>query len=237
MNTRGNALFLILIAVALFAALSYAITSSGRGGGSIDREQASLMASQITQYAASLERGLQRMQILNGCSDTQISFWHDSNGDAAENASDNYYNVSSPTDHSCHMFDPDGGSVVFRPASDFGADHFVFPDDVCLDGIGTGVYADCLTDGTDSTDMIFGLGEIDQSVCQAIVDNVGDGTIYTDGGNSWLFNSYFTGTFDEGFAIHYLGAGAPPVVDYSGCVVAEALPAGRYNYYHTLKPR
>lgn len=66
---RGNALFLILIAVALFAALSYAVTRSGRGSGGIDREQALIAASQITQYPAALRTSITRM-IVTG---TQVS--------------------------------------------------------------------------------------------------------------------------------------------------------------------
>ena len=73
MHNRGNALFLILIAVALFAALSYAVTQSGRGGGSIDKEQESLYISEIAQYFALVESEVQKLRIVNGCSVAEIS--------------------------------------------------------------------------------------------------------------------------------------------------------------------
>ena len=111
-SQNGNALFLILIAVALFAALSYAITSSSRDSGSISKEQASLDAAQIATYFSSIQHAIQTL-VLTGCSDQQISL-----------ATDNYVradypspiipvgsNPYAPTDGSCSVFDPAGGNV------------------------------------------------------------------------------------------------------------------------------
>lgn len=63
---NGNALFLILIAVALFAALSYALTSSGRGGGSIDKEKAEILAAQLMSQISDYQSRIQRLELGGG---------------------------------------------------------------------------------------------------------------------------------------------------------------------------
>lgn len=70
---RGNALFLILIAVALFAALSYAITQSGRGSGTVDRETVVITAGQVVEQPAAVRTAVTRL-IITGVSAASVTF-------------------------------------------------------------------------------------------------------------------------------------------------------------------
>ncbi len=108
----GNVLFLILIAVALFAALSYAVTSSTRtGGGSISKEQAKANASAILQYGAAVRTVVMKMKTINGCTDNSFEF-----SNAAFTRNDgvliNAANSNAPTDKKCHLFEKEGGGIA-----------------------------------------------------------------------------------------------------------------------------
>jgi hypothetical protein len=63
---NGNVLFLILIAVALFAALSYAVTTSTRGGGNADKEIEGTDIATYSQKVAFIRSSIQRMMIIQG---------------------------------------------------------------------------------------------------------------------------------------------------------------------------
>ena len=79
----GNVLFLILIAVVLFAALSYAVTQSSRGGGSVDRETNKLIAQKFINFGNSVRVGVQRMQLIEGIDVQDINFGENATGSNA----------------------------------------------------------------------------------------------------------------------------------------------------------
>jgi hypothetical protein len=103
LSARGNALFLVLIAVALFAALSYAVTQSGRGGGNINNEQAILDAALLEQCEGYVERGRQVLQVINRCPVDQISYELPNGGNE---------NPANPSDKNCFLFDRAGAGIT-----------------------------------------------------------------------------------------------------------------------------
>ena len=100
----GNVLFLILIAVALFAALSYAVTQSSRGGGSdATSETAAVNSASLTQYPTGIRTALLRMSVAGvGIADTEF------------NAPADFANCSAPAGASANarcVFHPNGGGA------------------------------------------------------------------------------------------------------------------------------
>lgn len=70
-SNSGNVLFIILIAVALFAALSYAVTSSSNGGGApISKDTAQANAAMTIQYGTGVAGNVLRKRLANGIPDT-----------------------------------------------------------------------------------------------------------------------------------------------------------------------
>lgn len=155
----GNVLFLILIAVALFAALSYAVTSSTRsGGGSTEREQSLLGSASLTQYPTALRTAVIRM-ILAGHDVRTLLF------DAPSNfgAFSTFEKV---------VFHPDGGGAVFQQA----------PGDVMVSGADTDWTHNAELnvpligrDGTGGNDLIAFMVGINQATCERINTEMGIG--------------------------------------------------------------
>ncbi len=111
-HISGNAFFLILIAVALFAALSYAVTSVSRTGGvSTSKDKSKTSASAILNHAASLQAAITRLKTLYGCADDQFNFanniYKTGHGALAIPA-----NSNAPSTGNCDVYSPKAGNAV-----------------------------------------------------------------------------------------------------------------------------
>ena len=107
MTENGNAIVMIMIAIALFAALGVAFSNTSRTSTSfISDEEAKAYANQIIAYGNEIKSAVKRLR-LRGCSDTEISF---------ENpvTAVNYNNPNAPANNSCHVFDGNGGGLQIQ---------------------------------------------------------------------------------------------------------------------------
>ncbi len=157
-NNSGNVLFLILIAVALFAALSYAVTSSTRSGGNdISQEKAKTLAAEVIQYAGLMGSAYTRLNT-RGCSDTEVSFYN--------NLWTNTENPNAPLDKRCHVFDQAGAGI---PTA------YRLSPQVTTTGTSRPYLRSLQVQnaGTTASDAIFVLAQIEPKVCEEINKSIG----------------------------------------------------------------
>lgn len=222
---HGNALFLILIAVALFAALSYAITNSGRGSGSIDKEQAEIISAQIMSAVATYQQSINRLKVVGGY---QEILFNDSDPDS--NGTCFQGNTDITPCNTIGLFSPESGTIpltfpqAMQPAT---YSYAIFNGQIRVSGAEV---------GTALPDNYLWLRPIKESVCRSINNRLhGDNSIGTatlaganQGFSGWRYD-WDTDTYvlaqsaHQGDEYNILNGG----VDYNG--------AGSYSFYYILQ--
>lgn len=236
---QGSAIIYVLVAVALFAALSFAVSNISRQGGSADitDEIGGLAASEIMQSATSYRNAVRNARI-EGCSDTDISF--------ANNILSGYTNTNNPPDR-CKIFDRASGGVSYmEPLEDWldrsqtGEDlygQWYFAQGVCAEDIGSG---GSLCNNDSYKDLIAFLPFIDAKICRILNARLGispDNATAppVENGDAWRpANTRFTGTYSGGSILLEQDGNMSGCFEGSG---ANTPPAGTYHFFQVLLSR
>ncbi len=114
-SEKGSVFFYIILAIVLFATLAFTVSRGMRGKqtSAMSERKAEIIASDILSYTQKLSQTVDRLR-RNGCSESELSFSYDSDGDNNyQDSGDTYYNANALTDLSCHVFHPLGGNIKF----------------------------------------------------------------------------------------------------------------------------
>lgn len=229
-SERGNVLFLILIAVALFAALSYAVTQSTRsGGGDASKETNLVNAAGITQYPASIKTAITRMIISTSADPEKLLFDTPST-----------FGTLDDTTRPNAVFHPSGGGATYveAPSSVMngatGTWHFNAENQVI--NIGTSAAAIA----ADNVDIIAFLPNIKKAVCDSIHTKLGLTLSYeTPTGIDYESDMDVAKPGDFTAAAGGTIGGTPTTPDTlgsqpQGCFIGDS---DEYVYYHVVAER
>ena len=233
-NEQGSVIFFILIAVALFAALSFAVSNINRTGSSdITDEVAGLAASEIVQTATNYKNAIRQARI-EGCADTDISF--------ESTYLSGYVNTNNPPDE-CKIFDKTANGISYIAPqanwldSAYSADnlygHWYFAQGVCAEDVGSGG-SDC--DDDSYKDLIAILPFLKRDICRIIDERqdiiVANAPPPVETGDAWrTSDTKFTGDYSGGDIKLERGGALSGCFEGSG---ANTPPSGTYHYFQVL---
>ena len=160
---NGSVFFYILIAIVLFAALSYALSQNSRSGSTVMTIQQTKVAAQnIIEQGDIVSNAVQKL-ILRNLPANQISF---------ENNVVSGYDLATCTENLCKVFNINGGSLnwTYPPENVNNAENWIYTGEVAIAGNGFDL----------RNDITMILPNINQAVCQEINFKLGHTTTNTD---------------------------------------------------------
>ena len=252
-RNRGSALIVILVAVALFGALSYVVSSMLRadsGVSAMSEQQAGLHASEVLSYASSLRRAVQNLKISNGCDETELSFEK-----PPFDNSDGYRNANSPSDFSCHVFHPDGGGLSpgspdldWQDAAEAAArsgitEEYLITSNICIPAVGTGDTDACGSSGNSDSELLLVVPFLTPVMCRVLNQELGiSNSTIPDFGTFTQFLADHSEKFIGSYPTTKSSAGshADIFAQKSFCAqdtTSGSAPGGGHHFYATLLAR
>ncbi|MCE7886996.1 MAG: hypothetical protein DYH13_05770 [Alphaproteobacteria bacterium PRO2] len=230
-SQHGNALWFILVAIVLLAALTVLLSRSGTNvDQSGDVEQQRIKASQILRWAKGVESAVEQMK-LRGISESDISFENTVTAQDYSNASCDAH--KDPNE--CKIFATGGGGQNYlTPPSGSAApgSEWIFTG---ANNVGTAAYPVGTTAAGTGNDLVMLLPDANAALCSQINRDMEiDGGIPTDATGIAL--TPFTGDYDAALVV--IDGDGPPFElngKASGCFTdTNATPDVTYFYYVVL---
>ena len=225
---QGNALLIVLIGVALFAALAFAISSSRTSVvGATTKEKARVIATEMIQYGDAVGSTVNKLLLVGGAkftgsSDTSPSFYTTGVSTDYQTGGPANFEVFSMSGGGLAHQDPPQGACLSSCAYDFTAG-------VYLKGIGD--------DGKDDLAMV--VRDVDPQVCTMINEVQKNGWSSTPSGDQFPLEVFSGINFcDVGGCgeTHYFTGDAAFDRKKSFCY-QEAGGAQRYVFVHVVRSR
>ncbi len=239
---NGSVFFYIILAVALFATLSFTVSRGMRGKQvtAMGERKAEIIASDILSYTKKVAQTIDKLR-RDGCSENELSFSYDSDGDGNyQDSGDIYYNANSPSDLSCHVFHPSGGNIKFLKIPEIPVSELNNGDSFYHI---TGSLRTSLGDATENELAIMIISNSSNStwtspehpnmqlICEKINDllgysfNINGKNILSTGDHSTLALPQFDGTFSGGQSISS---------NYHTVCYSDVGNSNRFIFYHIL---
>lgn len=183
-SQRGNILFLILLAIILFAALTYAVNSGLRGGSpdALPKEKARTFAAQLLQNAGLIEQTIMRERTVNG-----VPEWgFDMKGTNVNNLTN-----GACTANNCRLFSGNGGLIDSIAIPDWASTEFT---NIAYRRLELKP-ASILNIGTSAPDLLYQYRFLRREVCEAINTLLGHGDIDLNNfSEAWGAADVYSGT-------------------------------------------
>ncbi len=226
---KGNAFFIVLIGVILFAALTFTFTKTSQNtSGNINRSEAKIAATDIISNAQTIEKAINKL-LRKGCSEGDISF---------ENNFITGYEHSPQTTNDCKIFNISGGNIKYKTPDNTWLDEtksgnsrykeWYLTSDIC---IWESSSAGC--NPNPASDLVLILPYIKMEICEQINKTSSiTGNIPKDTDGTYSPNAPFTGSYPSN-----------PSNDINiwqsktGCIEASSSPSSGYHFYHVLISR